>query len=128
MSWKQQGQLGRTTFYSVRANSPAHRRNAERKRGVSVFVRGFNINHGQSRTVLTNARLKFGRSCFYSCSSCCQLESGKRNLSYVLGCIGVEQKINGIDLLAHFLELVLGIADTCYQTVFYLRHGSFLFY
>ena len=40
-----------------------------------------------------------GRSCFYSCSSCCQLESGKRNLSYVLGCIGVEQKINGIDLL-----------------------------
>jgi hypothetical protein len=36
--------------------------------------------------------------------------------------------INGIDLLAHFLELVLGIADTCYQTVFYLRHGSFPFY
>ena len=67
---KQQGQLERTTFRGVRANSPAHRRNAERKRGVSVLVCGLNINHGQSRTVLANARLKFGRSCFCSCSSC----------------------------------------------------------
>ena len=34
------GQLVRTTFYSVRANSPARRRNAERKGGVSVLVSG----------------------------------------------------------------------------------------
>ena len=84
MSWKQHKQLGRTTFRRVRANLPARRRCAERKRGVSVLVCGLNINHGQSRTVLANARtllergeriyvrLEFGRSCFYSCSSCCQ--------------------------------------------------------
>ena len=37
---KLSGQLGRTTFRGVRANSPARRRNAERKRGVSVLVSG----------------------------------------------------------------------------------------
>jgi len=42
MSWKQQGQLERTTFRRVRANSPARRRNAERKGGVSVLVGGLN--------------------------------------------------------------------------------------
>ena len=67
---KQQGQLEITTFRGVRANSPAHRRNAGRKGGVSVLVGGLNINHGQSRTVLANARLKFGRSC----SICCRFE------------------------------------------------------
>lgn len=66
---KQQGQLETTTFRGVRANSPAHRRNAERKGGVSVLVSGLNINHGLSRTRLTNARFKLRRSCFYSCSS-----------------------------------------------------------
>ena len=53
---KQQGQLGRTTFRGVRANSPARRRNADRKGGVSVLVRGLYINHGPSRTVLADAR------------------------------------------------------------------------
>lgn len=71
---KQQGQLVRTTFRGVRANLPAHRRNAERRctcgeavrlpdgearaakrsqeaaRGVSVLVGGSNINHECSRT------------------------------------------------------------------------------
>ena len=37
---KQPGQLGTTTFREVRANSPARRRNAEHKRGVSVLVSG----------------------------------------------------------------------------------------
>ena len=60
---KQQGQLERITFRRVRANSSARRRIAERKGGVSVLVSGLDINHGQSRTVLANARLKFGRSC-----------------------------------------------------------------
>ena len=67
---KQQGQLVKTTFCRVRANPPARRRIAERKGGVSVLVSSLNINHGQSRTVLANARLKFGRSC----SICCQFE------------------------------------------------------
>ena len=74
MDGKQQGQLETTTFRGARANSPAYRRNAERKGGVSVLVSGLNINHGRSRTRLTNVRLKFGRSCFYSCSSCFQFE------------------------------------------------------
>ena len=69
---KQQGQLETTAFRRVRANSPAHGRNAERKRGVSVLVSGLNINHGLSRTVLADARLEFGRSCFYSCLGCFQ--------------------------------------------------------
>ena len=47
---KQQGQLETTTFRRVRANLPAHKRCAERKRGVSVLVGGSNINHGCSRT------------------------------------------------------------------------------
>ena len=84
MSRKQQGQLETTTLRGVRANSPAHGGSTERKRGVSMLVRGLNINHGRSRTVLANARtllersvhiyvrLKFGRGCFYSCSGCCQ--------------------------------------------------------
>ena len=42
---KQQGQLERITFRRVRANSPAHRRIAERKGGVSVLVSGLNSNH-----------------------------------------------------------------------------------
>ena len=52
MSWKQQGQLGRTTFSRVRANSPADRNAAGLGRGR--------------------------QSCFYSCSSCFQLEMGER--------------------------------------------------
>ena len=73
MSWKQQGQLERTTLRRVRTNSPARRRNAA----------------------------EFGREkgCFYSCLGCFQFGNGKWNLSDVLGTIGVEQKINGIDLL-----------------------------
>jgi hypothetical protein len=67
---KQQGQLETTTFRGVRANSPARRRIAERKGGVSVLVSGLDINHGHSRTRLTNVRLESVRSCFYSCSSC----------------------------------------------------------
>ena len=71
---KQQGQFEATTFSGVRANSPAHGRNAERRctcgeavrlpqaegraakrsqeaaRGVSVLVSGSNINHECSRT------------------------------------------------------------------------------
>lgn len=52
----------------MRANSPARRRNADRKGGVSVLVSGLNINHGLSRTVLANARHELGRSYLYSCS------------------------------------------------------------
>ena len=80
--WKQHKQLMKTTFRGVWANLPAHKRCAERKRGVSVLVSGSNNNYGQSRTVLANARtllergeriyvcLEFGRGCFYCCLSC----------------------------------------------------------
>ena len=40
MSRKQQGQLETTTLRGVRANSPAHGGSTERKRGVSMLVRG----------------------------------------------------------------------------------------
>lgn len=42
MDRKQQEQLETITFSRVRANSPARRRNAERKGGVSVLVGGLN--------------------------------------------------------------------------------------
>ena len=71
---KQHGQLETTTFRRERANSPARRRYAERKRGESVLASVLDINHGQSRTRLTNVRPEFVRSCFYSCSICCQFE------------------------------------------------------
>ena len=49
MSWKQLEQLRKTTFRRVRANSPARRRNAERKRGVSVLVRGLSKSFQRMR-------------------------------------------------------------------------------
>ena len=76
---KQQGQLETTTFREVQVNSPARR--SERKRGVSVLVSGLNINHGLSRTRLTNARLELGRSCFYSCSGCSDFSSDRAGVA-----------------------------------------------
>ena len=58
---------------------------AERKRGVSVLVSGLKINHGLSRTRGANVCAELGRSCFYSCLSCFQLEMGNRKQQGQLG-------------------------------------------
>ena len=90
MSWKQHKQLGRTSFRKVRANSPAHRRSAERRCTCGEAVR---LPEGEARAAKRSQEAARGVSGLVSGSEQVGMGAGvgKRQNKFTVGCVEVKK-------------------------------------